>query len=146
LLGDWLSGDWLAGREEFDVIGRARPRPPNELHDLFGRRAALQRRQLTKPPPDPIREQLGAEYFEDPEPPRDDDHPRDEKLVSIRQVANLTGRKTRTVRAWDDMGKVPKSTRGKGGIRYWTPEQVEVIVATWPPPKIGVKRTYVRRG
>ena len=47
-------------------------------------------------------------------------------LITIRQIAKLSGASVTTLYNWDETGKLVPVLRTPGGWRYYTMEQVEV--------------------
>ena len=46
-----------------------------------------------------------------------------------KEVADLVGASTQSIRLWEDAGAIPASVRDEGGYRYWYEEDLEAIKA-----------------
>lgn len=49
------------------------------------------------------------------------------RVYSRKEVANLCGVTTQTIRMWEDAGSIPASTRDENDYRYWTEDAVAII-------------------
>ena len=52
-----------------------------------------------------------------------------ERVYTRKEVANLVGVSTQTIRLWEDAGVIPPSVRDENGYRYWKDEGLEKIKA-----------------
>lgn len=49
------------------------------------------------------------------------------RVYSRKEVADLVGVSTQTIRLWEDAGAIPQSIRDDKDYRYWLEEDVEKI-------------------
>ena len=49
------------------------------------------------------------------------------RVYSRKEVANLCGVSTQTIRLWEDAGKIPASMRDENDYRYWYEDNVNII-------------------
>lgn len=49
------------------------------------------------------------------------------RVYSRKEVADLVGVSTQTIRLWEDAGSIPQSIRDENDYRYWLEEDVEKI-------------------
>lgn len=49
------------------------------------------------------------------------------RVYSRKEVANLCGVSTQTIRIWEDAGKIPSSVRDENDYRYWSEEDLDHI-------------------
>lgn len=49
------------------------------------------------------------------------------RVYSRKEVADLVGVSTQTIRLWEDAGNIPQSIRDDNDYRYWLEEDVEKI-------------------
>lgn len=49
------------------------------------------------------------------------------RMYSRKEVADLVGVSTQTIRLWEDAGAIPQSIRDDKDYRYWLEEDVEKI-------------------
>lgn len=52
-----------------------------------------------------------------------------ERVYTRKEVADLVGVSTQTIRLWEDAGVTPPSVRDDNGYRYWKDEELEKIKA-----------------
>lgn len=52
-----------------------------------------------------------------------------ERVYTRKEVADLVGVSTQTIRLWEDAGVIPPSVRDDNGYRYWKDEELEQIKA-----------------
>ncbi|MBE6561204.1 MAG: MerR family DNA-binding transcriptional regulator [Ruminococcaceae bacterium] len=52
-----------------------------------------------------------------------------ERVYTRKEVADLVGVSTQTIRLWEDAGVIPPSVRDDNGYRYWKDEELEKIKA-----------------
>jgi DNA-binding transcriptional MerR regulator len=52
-----------------------------------------------------------------------------ERVYTRKEVANLVGVSTQTIRLWEDAGVIPPSVRDVNGYRYWKDAELEKIKA-----------------
>lgn len=52
-----------------------------------------------------------------------------ERVYTRKEVADLVGVSTQTIRLWEDAGLIPPSVRDDNGYRYWKDEELEKIKA-----------------
>lgn len=50
------------------------------------------------------------------------------RVFSRKEVANLCGVTTQTIRMWEDAGAIPSSTRDENDYRYWYADDVATII------------------
>lgn len=50
-----------------------------------------------------------------------------ERVYTRKEVANLVGVSTQTIRLWEDAGVILPSVRDDNGYRYWKDEELESI-------------------
>jgi hypothetical protein len=51
------------------------------------------------------------------------------RVYTRKEVADLVGASTQSIRLWEDAGAIPASVRDEGGYRYWYEEDLEAIKA-----------------
>lgn len=51
------------------------------------------------------------------------------RVYSRKEVADLVGVSTQTIRLWEDAKAIPPSTRDTNSYRYWSEDEVEKIKA-----------------
>lgn len=51
------------------------------------------------------------------------------RIYTRKEVADLVGASTQSIRLWEDAGAIPASVRDEGGYRYWYEEDLEAIKA-----------------
>ena len=51
------------------------------------------------------------------------------RVYTRKEVADLVGASTQSIRLWEDAGSIPASIRDEGGYRYWYEEDLEAIKA-----------------
>jgi hypothetical protein len=108
---------WLSGAGEGKVI-RHPPRL-NQQHDLY--HARLNHKVK---PVESIRDQLGAQYFEEV-PPTPEDLPR----FTIGYALKVSGRKrVQTIRDWERKGFIPPPKRNAAGQRRYTQKDIDRII------------------
>ena len=49
------------------------------------------------------------------------------RVYTRKEVADLVGASTQSIRLWEDAGAIPASVRDEGGYRYWYEEDLEAI-------------------
>lgn len=52
-----------------------------------------------------------------------------ERVYTRKEVADLVGVSTQTIRLWEDAGVIPSSVRDENGYRYWKDAGLEKIRA-----------------
>lgn len=52
-----------------------------------------------------------------------------ERVYTRKEVADLVGVSTQTIRLWEDAGVIPPSVRDDNGYRYWKDAELEQIKA-----------------
>lgn len=52
-----------------------------------------------------------------------------ERVYTRKEVADLVGVSTQTIRLWEDAGVIPSSVRDDNGYRYWREAELEQIRA-----------------
>lgn len=52
-----------------------------------------------------------------------------ERVYTRKEVADLVGVSTQTIRLWEDAGVIPPSVRDDNGYRYWKDDELEQIKA-----------------
>jgi DNA-binding transcriptional MerR regulator len=52
-----------------------------------------------------------------------------ERVYTRKEVADLVGVSTQTIRLWEDAGAIPPSVRDENGYRYWKDAELEKIKA-----------------
>lgn len=52
-----------------------------------------------------------------------------EQVYTRKEVANIVGVSTQTIRLWEDAGVIPSSVRDENGYRYWKDKELEQIKA-----------------
>lgn len=52
-----------------------------------------------------------------------------ERVYTRKEVADLVGVSTQTIRLWEDAGVIPSSVRDDNGYRYWREAELEQIKA-----------------
>ena len=52
-----------------------------------------------------------------------------ERVYTRKEVADLVGVSTQTIRLWEDAGVIPPSVRDENDYRYWKDEELEKIKA-----------------
>jgi DNA-binding transcriptional MerR regulator len=52
-----------------------------------------------------------------------------ERVYTRKEVADLVGVSTQTIRLWEDAGVIPSSVRDDNGYRYWREADLEQIKA-----------------
>ncbi len=52
-----------------------------------------------------------------------------ERVYTRKEVADLVGVSTQTIRLWEDAGAIPSSVRDDNGYRYWREAELEQIRA-----------------
>lgn len=52
-----------------------------------------------------------------------------ERVYTRKEVADLVGVSTQTIRIWEDAGAIPPSVRDDNGYRYWKDDGLEKIKA-----------------
>lgn len=52
-----------------------------------------------------------------------------ERVYTRKEVADLVGVSTQTIRLWEDAGVIPASVRDENGYRYWKDAGLEKIRA-----------------
>ena len=52
-----------------------------------------------------------------------------ERVYTRKEVADLVGVSTQTIRLWEDAEVIPPSVRDDNGYRYWKDEELEKIKA-----------------
>lgn len=50
-----------------------------------------------------------------------------ERVYTRKEVADLVGVSTQTIRLWEDAGVIPPSVRDDNGYRYWKDAELEQI-------------------
>jgi len=50
------------------------------------------------------------------------------RVFSRKEVANLCGVTTQTIRMWEDAGAIPLSARDENNYRYWYADEVATII------------------
>ena len=50
-----------------------------------------------------------------------------ERVYTRKEVADIVGVSTQTIRLWEDAGVIPSSVRDENGYRYWKGEELEEI-------------------
>lgn len=50
------------------------------------------------------------------------------RVFSRKEVANLCGVTTQTIRMWEDAGVIPASTRDENDYRYWYADDVAILI------------------
>lgn len=50
-----------------------------------------------------------------------------ERVYTRKEVADLVGVSTQTIRLWEDAGAIPSSVRDENGYRYWKDAGLEKI-------------------
>ena len=50
-----------------------------------------------------------------------------ERVYTRKEVANIVGVSTQTIRLWEDAGSIPLSVRDENEYRYWKDEGLEAI-------------------
>jgi len=51
------------------------------------------------------------------------------RVYTRKEVADMVGASTQSIRLWEDAGAIPASVRDEGGYRYWYEEDLEAIKA-----------------
>lgn len=52
-----------------------------------------------------------------------------ERVYSRKEIADIVGVSTQTIRLWEDAGVIPPSVRDENEYRYWKEEDLEAIRA-----------------
>ena len=52
-----------------------------------------------------------------------------ERVYTRKEVADLVGVSTQTIRLWEDAGSIPPSVRDENGYRYWKDAELKKIKA-----------------
>ena len=52
-----------------------------------------------------------------------------ERVYTRKEVADIVGVSTQTIRLWEDAGVIPLSVRDENGYRYWKDAELEKIKA-----------------
>ena len=52
-----------------------------------------------------------------------------ERVYSRKEVADIVGVSTQTIRLWEDAGVIPPSVRDENGYRYWKDAELREIKA-----------------
>ena len=50
------------------------------------------------------------------------------RVYTRKEVADLVGASTQSIRLWEDAGAIPASVRDEGGYRYWYEEDLERLM------------------
>ena len=50
-----------------------------------------------------------------------------ERVYTRKEVADIVGVSTQTIRLWEDAGLIPPSVRDENGYRYWKDAELEKI-------------------
>ncbi len=49
------------------------------------------------------------------------------RVYSRKEVANIVGVSTQTIRLWEEAGAIPAPSRDENGYRYWVEDDIEKI-------------------
>lgn len=52
-----------------------------------------------------------------------------ERVYSRKEVADIVGVSTQTIRLWENAGVIPPAVRDENGYRYWKEEELEAIIS-----------------
>lgn len=63
-----------------------------------------------------------------------------ERVYTRKEVADLVGVSTQTIRLWEDAGVIPPSVRDENGYRYWKDAELEKIKAYADLPAKGRRK------